>query len=101
MQVVICFDVDGTLETSSGPVKIDRLTQLQATTGFDIWIVSPSSLSPNRRTTNPTHFTESIKGDRLSNLLAVKQTYAESDTQLDIHENYFWLYVSDNKDYDA
>jgi hypothetical protein len=90
VKVVIAFDVDGTIETSSGPVTVARLEELQAL-GVDVWIVSPSGLSPNRRTTKPTIFPESIAGDRVINLKSVKSTIRAD----------LYFYVSDNKDYDA
>ena len=45
--MLICFDVDGVLETGQhpGPVSLAMLDQLMAEDGTDIFIVSPS---PNR-----------------------------------------------------
>lgn len=102
MKIVIAFDVDGTIETSSGPVKVERMIEL-AERGVAIWIVSPSGLSPNRRTTNPTHFPESINNDRATNLVAVKAMYPPDPTDANLHGyfSHIFLYVSDNKDYEA
>jgi hypothetical protein len=101
MRVVIAFDIDGCVETSSGPVKVDRMKKL-AGMGCDIWIVSPSGLSPNRRTTDPTNFPESINGDRLTNLLTIKNQYPPKPDNPIIEKEFshLFLYVSDNKDYD-
>jgi hypothetical protein len=100
VKVVIAFDVDGTLETSAGPVKIDRMNDL-IKAGVDVWIVSPSGLSPNRRTTEPTNFPEVINGDRLANLNKVKESYgAGAVAQWLNGAPFLFLYVSDNKDYD-
>jgi hypothetical protein len=45
LNVLICFDTDGTLETSNGPVKTDRLRELERQ-GAKVVIVSPSSARP-------------------------------------------------------
>src|SRR6266566_3264384 len=101
MKIVMTFDVVGTIETSSGPVTVARMNEL-AHMGVDIWIVSPSGLSPNRRTTDPTTFPEMINGDRMANLQAIKKRYRDSEPNIGGPlPPYFWFYVSDNKDYDA
>jgi hypothetical protein len=81
MRVTIAFDVDGTLETSAGPVTVDRLEKLRAA-GSNIVIVSPSDARPRG-------FYERIEGpDRQSNL-----RLAAYDFPADLY-----LYVSDNND---
>jgi len=97
MKVVIAFDIDGTVDTSSGPVTVARMKAL-ADSFANVWIVSPSGLSPNRRTTDPTKFKEAINGDRVTNLRNVKQAEFENEN---VEQMTIYLYVSDNKDYDA
>lgn len=80
LPLLVCFDVDGTLETSAGPVTVQRLKDLEAG-GVAVVIVSPSSLRPKG-------FKEKIEGTRRDNLLAAKSLYPA-------HVN---LYVSDNGD---
>jgi hypothetical protein len=42
---LVCFDVDGTLETSAGPVTVEQLRRLEAA-GVAVAIVSPSPARP-------------------------------------------------------
>ncbi len=84
-RVVVAFDVDGTLENSLGPVSIERLTQLQS--GYPyvaVAIVSPSA----KRPPGFPSFLVNGGGDRLANLLAVKQAFPSD----------LYVYVSDNGD---
>jgi hypothetical protein len=87
---VIAFDVDGTLDSSQGPVPVLRLTELRGY-GFHIWIVSPSS---NR----PGGFEEAVTGERVANL---RQVRIEELSRDPLAGTFVYLYVSDNKDYDA
>jgi hypothetical protein len=81
VRVTIAFDVDGTLETSAGPVTIQRLGQLRAA-GANVVIVSPSEARPRQ-------FNESLGGaTRSANLLAAKREWPAE----------LYLYVSDNND---
>ncbi len=80
MRVTIAFDVDGTLETSSGPVKVARLRELELH-GASVVIVSPSSLRPGG-------FSERINGGRADNLRAAANHFPAD----------LYLYVSDNGD---
>jgi len=45
VRVLICLDVDGTIETSAGPVAVSLLERLRDA-GADVVIVSPSSAKP-------------------------------------------------------
>src|SRR5260370_22528921 len=86
MRVLICFDVDGTLESSNGPVTVAKMRRLQEL-GATVVSVSPSGASPNR--TMGTDFPEHVNGAARSlNLLA-----AASEFPSDL-----LLYVSDNGD---
>jgi hypothetical protein len=82
MRVLIAFDVDGTLETTGGPITLEMLNQLQAAGAF-IAIVSPSALRPRE-------FPTFIGSDRTQNLLAAKKEYPADLS----------IYVSDNGDHD-
>ncbi len=77
--MLIAFDVDGTLETSGGPVKIERLNEL-IDDGAKIAIVSPS---PSK----PSGFIEINSGDRFKDLQHCKKDYPDEE---------IYLYVSDN-----
>lgn len=81
MRVTVCFDVDGTLETSAGPVTVARLDELRQA-GASVVVVSPSALRPHG-------FDERIDGpSRADNLRA-----AATDWPADL-----LIYVSDNSD---
>ncbi len=75
------FDVDGTLETSNGPVTILRLKQLQSL-GHAVVIVSPSELAP-------ADFEKCLPGDRTANLVEAATRYPQAKRK---------VYVSDNND---
>jgi hypothetical protein len=78
---LVCFDVDGTLETSAGPVTVEQLRRLEAA-GVAVAIVSPS---PAR----PPGFPEFIAGaTRHENLAAAVAAFPAA----------LRLYVSDNND---
>ncbi len=82
MRVLLCFDVDGTLETSAGPITVARLRELDAIDGCQVVIVSPSGARPQG-------FAECINGpSRAANLESAATTY-HSD---------LLLYISDNND---
>lgn len=90
MKLVVACDVDGTLDTSSGPVPVRRLLELQGY-GAHVWIVSPSGKRPSS-------FREAVDGDRAANLRQVRLTEHAEDA---LAGTFLYLYVSDNKDYDA
>jgi hypothetical protein len=81
MRVLLAFDVDGTLDSSAGPVPVARLHELATVPGCAVVIVSPS---PAR----PSGFTEFIADDRLANLNAAAARYPAP----------LRVYVSDNLD---
>lgn len=85
LKVLVAFDVDGTLETSQGPVKVATLDRLMAA-GAEVVIVSPSGAYP------PNFIDRRILpnggGSRASNLLEAKRVYPSD----------LYLYVSDNGD---
>lgn len=85
MKVLIAFDVDGTLETSQGPIKVATLDRLEAA-GASVAIVSPSGAFPfdyaSRRVL------PNGGGSRSSNLLEAKRLFPSD----------LYLYVSDNGD---
>jgi hypothetical protein len=78
---VYAFDVDGTLETSAGPIRVARLQELVAE-GHPVVIVSPSGARPQG-------YPEFIGGDRGQNLREAANAYPEQDDH---------AYVSDNGD---
>lgn len=80
MRVVMAFDVDGTLETTGGPVTIEMLDRHQRS-GAVVVMVSSSAL-------RPPGFPEYIKGDRTTNLRAAREA----------HPADLYLYISDNED---
>jgi hypothetical protein len=84
MRVLLAFDVDGTLDSSAGPVPVARLHELAELAACRVVIVSPS---PAR----PPGFWEVISDDRAGNLRA-----AAAEFPADLR-----LYVSDNEDRDA
>ena len=86
LPLLLCFDVDGTLETSlekPGPVTLAQLRALEQA-GIPVIIVSPS---PAR----PPGFHESLVGSRTENLKAAAARFP----------TVFRAYVSDNDDYEA
>lgn len=85
--MLICFDVDGTLETSNGPVKTSRLVSLKDW-GHRVIIVSPSPHFPRYADTDDPVFPNVSGNDtRLENLLEAKQMFGSEE---------FYLYISDN-----
>lgn len=84
MRVLLAFDVDGTLDSSAGPVPVARLHELAGVPGCAVVIVSPSAARPGG-------FTEFIADDRAANLAAAAARYPADLS----------LYVSDNEDRDA
>lgn len=84
--MLLACDVDGTLETSMGPVQISRLKDLQER-GWTIVIVSESGNFPKDESGKPTFPRIVERGSRTNNLRAVRATFPG-------HE--FYLYVSDN-----
>ena len=82
MRMLVCFDVDGTIETSRGPITVETLRALERA-GADVAIVSPS-------TARPAGFPEFIKGAlRRDNLLAAAAAHPRTLLR---------IYVSDNED---
>lgn len=85
LNVLVAFDVDGTLETSQGPVKLATLDRL-IEAGARVVIVSPSGAAP------PANRYQRILpnggGSRSGNLLEAKRLYPAD----------LCLYVSDNGD---
>jgi hypothetical protein len=85
--ILLCFDVDGTLDCSGGPVPVRLLESLHAA-GVALFIVSPSGAYQGnlpRQSDLPT---------REANLLAAHDRAADAFRQAAVR-----LYVSDNKDY--
>ena len=82
MRVLLAFDVDGTLDSSAGPVPV---AQLHALEGPDcrVVIVSPSAA-------RPPGFPEYLGDDRAGNLQAAADAWPAD----------LYLYVSDNEDRD-
>lgn len=78
---VYAFDVDGTLETSDGPIWIRQLRMLQGQ-GHYVYIVSPSMKRPKG-------FPVVLVGTRAENLAAVKSMHPDEDR---------FVYLSDNND---
>jgi hypothetical protein len=78
--LTIAFDVDGTIETSNGPIKVERMEELRAH-GVNVVIVSPSNLRPNG-------FHERNGQARVDDLHLTKQDFPAL----------VYLYVSDNGD---
>lgn len=81
---VYAFDVDGTIETSAGPVTILQLARLLEQ-GHFVYIVSPSPLRPHGFPVVLPHG----GGSRQENLRAVQQMHPDED---------LFIYVSDNGD---
>jgi hypothetical protein len=80
--MVVAFDIDGTLETSSGPVSTALLRSIQRG-GSYVYLVSPSSARPQG-------FPILANGtQRRDNLLAVKAMHPDEEN---------FIYVSDNGD---
>lgn len=84
---VFCFDVDGTLESSNGPVSVDALLKLEEK-GHLVVIVSESPHYPRGLGDEPLFERIVERGSRAQNLLAVKEKYPG--------RNYY--YISDNQD---
>jgi ribonucleotide monophosphatase NagD (HAD superfamily) len=91
--ILFAFDVDGTLETSNGPITIAELEHLQSL-GAAVVIVSESSKAPsnferfiNRGSDGP----DKAYPSRQANLLAAKAAFPSK----------FNFYVSDNEDYES
>lgn len=85
LRVLVAFDVDGTLETSQGPVKLTTLAKLLEA-GADIAIVSPSNAYPLGLA-----YLRCLPdggGSRSANLLEAKRRFPSD----------LYLYVSDNGD---
>lgn len=78
---VYAFDVDGTLETSNGPIGIRKLRMLQGQ-GHYVYIVSPSMARPK-------DFPVVLVGTRAENLAMVKSMHPDEDR---------FVYLSDNND---
>lgn len=85
MKVLVAFDVDGTLETSQGPVKIDTLVHLD-NAGVSVVIVSPSNAYP--REFEGRRILPNGGGSRSGNLLEAKRLFPSD----------LYFYVSDNGD---
>lgn len=81
MTVFYCFDVDGTLSTSSGPVPVEKLYQLKKR-GNPVIIVSPSSARPMDLGPVPTV-------DRFIMMREIRTAFPDADA---------YLYVSNNQD---
>jgi hypothetical protein len=81
MRVLLAFDVDGTLDSSAGPILVTRLHELAELPEVKIVIVSPSAA-------RPPGFWEIISDDRTANL---RDAAAEFPADLR-------LYISDNED---
>ena len=79
MPVLVCFDVDGTLDVTAGPVPLQRLYDLQSI-GVKVAIVSPSGA-------RLTDFPLFLTSDRDRNLRNARQ-WAENPP--------LCIYVSDN-----
>lgn len=86
MIILICLDVDGTLDSSNGPVRWEALKHLAAGTGAVLRIVSPSNLIPPNtdgfRCLHPS-------GQRHDNLRLARDELPQAALR---------LYVSDNND---
>ena len=77
---LLCFDVDGTLEQSEGPIPLQALHDLSAQ-GHMIVIVSPSPLRPKNEPVP-----EFLSVDRRKNLRDARQEYPHEQA----------VYISDN-----
>ena len=85
ISILLCFDCDGTLDCSGGPVKVSRLIELQIN-GVYIAIVSPSPACASL------HFPHVIDGaSRKDCLLKAKGKFPAA----------LCIYVSDNPGDDA
>jgi hydroxymethylpyrimidine pyrophosphatase-like HAD family hydrolase len=82
---VFAFDIDGTLETSSGPVTISRLDDLRRA-GHYVYLVSPSEARPKGL---PIVAGGAHRSDNLRQVKAMHPDEAE------------FIYVSDNGDMTA
>lgn len=83
---VYAFDIDGTLETSGGPVKTSMLLSLQRRVhrlGSYVYLVSPSMA-------RPPGFPVVLVGTRHENLEHIKALHPDEED---------FVYVSDNKDH--
>jgi hypothetical protein len=78
--LTIAFDVDGTIETSQGPIKVERMEELRQA-GVNVVLVSPSNL-------RPPGFDERNTQSRVDDLHATARDFPAA----------VYLYVSDNGD---
>ncbi len=78
---VYAFDVDGTIETSNGPITEARLHELREDGDF-VYLVSPSA-------SRPKGLPILASGSRQDNLRAVRAMHPDEDR---------FVYVSDNGD---
>ncbi len=78
---LLCFDVDGTLDTGDGPIPVSVLHDLEGM-GHEVVIVSPSPLRPK-----DAGFPEFLSVDRKKNLLDA----------LEAHPDDRPVYISDNE----
>jgi hypothetical protein len=77
---LLCFDVDGTLDSGLGPIPFSALQELERR-GHKVVIVSPSPLRPKG-----TPFPEFLSVDRKRNLLDARAAFPHPQV----------VYVSDN-----
>ncbi len=82
---LLCFDVDGTLESGDGPIPVSVLNDLE-NMGHTVVIVSPSPLRPR-----DAGFPEFLSVDRKKNLLDAREAYPNERP----------VYISDNDGDDA
>jgi hypothetical protein len=82
--IVLAFDVDGTLDCSSGPVPTALLDQL-TDAGYGVAVVSPSAAYKEEAHAAP----RIVVGARVDNLRAAKARFPDAR---------ICLYVSDNGD---
>ncbi len=91
--ILFAFDVDGTLDTSGGPISFGLFATL-STYGLvhflHVAIVSPSGAWP--KGAFPHFDFAAPDGGRQANLERAKAAFPE---------DVVWIYISDNKDYDA
>jgi len=86
--ILVCFDVDGTLDCSAGPVPEALLTALMGVSA-GVVVVSPSGAYRGG------HTRIADKPSRRENLLAARELYKSTRGT----DPFVRLYVSDNKDY--
>ncbi|MGH7252652.1 MAG: hypothetical protein ACREIE_02515 [Nitrospiraceae bacterium] len=78
---VYAFDIDGTIETSNGPVTVARIQELRQDGDF-VYLVSPSAARPKG-------LPILASGSRQDNLRAVKAMHPDEER---------FVYISDNGD---